>query len=184
MNLLKAIQNVIEYKKLEHLRLEAFLGEMIRLMVKKYGPLVKLESYSSNPKIAKFNLLDHPILFSITVKIYSTIFNNPITETIYGDTITVKILAEAKNKIIDQDKSLNTCKMIIQNKKNFDMSDDIKIRCQSNSIFAIKEFSFEIENILTNQWEERKRLEQEMDDQINILSEYLEQFNKNIAKAN
>lgn len=180
MNILKVMQNVIEYQDLDHKKFEAFIGELICLMVKKYGPLVELSSNPLNPRVLCFNLFDHPVLFQIKFIVDSPILNNPIVGAFCGNNIEIKLVAELKNVITDLDNSSNIWKKILENPEVLNSTGSIKIKCRANSIYAIKKFNYYIEDILNNPWEERKKLEQEIEDQIKIISEQLEQFRNNL----
>lgn len=178
MGILKTIQNIAHKREMRESKDEILLGEIIRFMTKKYGPLVELETTFGDHKQARFRLLTHPLLYSITVKINRWTGSGAISEALVGSKAQLTFIGEIKNYLADPDELLNMWKTDFQNIAKIPLLGGIKVNHQLNSILAIKEKIIEIGNFVDNNWEERKKLEHLLEDEINSICDQLKSFKK------
>lgn len=158
---------------------EILFGEVIRLMVKKYGPLVELEtSAAGSYKQARFRILNHETLYSITIKVNRWTGSGMISDALVGSKGSLTIVAEVKNYVADPDDVLNMWKTDFGNIAKIPLLGDIKINHQMNSVLATKTNIITIGDFVNDLWEERNKLEQTLDKDINLLCEQLKSFKK------
>lgn len=178
MGLLKAIQNIAHKREMRESKDEILLGEVIRFMVKKYGPLVELSTTYGDHKQARFRLLNHSLLYSVSIKINRWTGTGAISEALIGSKAQITIIGEIKNYLADPDELLNMWKTDFQNIGKIPLLGGIKVNHQLNSVLAIKEKIIEIGDFVDKNWEERKKLEHLLDDEINAICEQLKSFKK------
>lgn len=179
MGIYDAIKNFAHKQEMRESKDEILLGEVIRIMVKNYGPLVELQTSSiSNHKQARFRLLDHNLLYSITVKVNRWTGSGAISEALLGSKGSLTFVAEVKNYVADPDDVLAMWKTDFGNIGKIPLFGDVKLNHQMNSVLATKTHVIEIGDFVNNLWEERKKLKQTIDDDILLLCKQLEAYKK------
>lgn len=179
MGIYDAIKNFAHKQEMRESKDEILLGEVIRIMVKNYGPLVDLQTFSvGDQKQARFRLLGHNLLHSITVKIDRWTGSGAISEALIGSRGSLTFVAEVKNYVADPDDVLAMWKTDFSNLGKIPLFGDIKLNHQMNSVLATKTHVIEIGDFENNLWVERKKLEKIIGEDIILLCKQLETYKK------
>ena len=179
MGFFQLVQEFAHKREMRESKDEILFGELIRLMVRNYGPLVELETSSySDHKPARFRLLNHPLLHSVTIKVNRWTGTGAVSEALFGSIGSVTIVGEVKNYVADPDDVLNMWKTDFSNIGKIPLLGGIKVNHQMNSILATKARKITIGDFVNSQQEERQKLQEEIKSDINELCEQLKKFKK------
>lgn len=179
MGIFKAIQAFAHKREIRESKDEILFGEVIRLMVKNYGPLVQIEtSPIGDYKQARFRIFKNELLYSVTIKVNRWTGGSAIGEALIGSKGSLTLVAEVKNYVADPDDILNMWKTDFKNITKIPLLGGIKINHQMNSILATKTRVVDMGDFVNNMWGERKILEQDLKDDILELCKQLEPFRK------
>lgn len=175
----KALQAFAHKRELRESKDEILFGEIIRLMVLKYGPLVEIETSSvGDHKQARFLLQNHPLLYSLTVKVNRWTGDGMVSEKLFGSKGSLTLVAEVKNNVADPDDVLNMWKTDFANITKIPLLGGVKVNHQMNSILATKTHIVDMGDFANDMWNERKKLEQVVSDAVDELCKQLASFKK------
>lgn len=178
MGIFQIWQDIAHQKEMRESKDEILFGEVIKYMITHYGPLVELETTYGDKKIARFRLLNHPLLHSITTELSRHTGTGLVTDMTIGSIASLKMVAEVKNYVADPDDVLNMWKTDFANVTKITLLGDIKLNHQMNSVLAEKIHHFRIGDVVNNTLEEREKITQQLEEMISLLVEQLRKYKK------
>lgn len=181
MSIFKLVQEFQHGKEMRESKDEIIFGEFIRLMVRKYGPLVDMQaspSETSDYKQARFKMSKHKILSTLTIKVNRWSGGGMVTDKLIGSRASVTLVAEVKNYVSDPDDVVSMYKNDFANIGKIPLLGQTKVNHQLNSVLATRTRQVKIGDFVKNLHGERKELEVFLDNEIEELTEQLKSFKK------